>query len=277
MRVTSLHIYPVKALGAVDVSASAVEPRGLAHDRRWMLVDAEGKFITQREHPKLARLKAAVTPEGLRITSDTEHIEVRRPTDAAPRLPVVLWKQGIEGHASDAAADAWFSAYLGLPCRLVYQGALQRPIANQWAPPGTIASYADGYPLLIVTEASLEDLNKRMGKRLPMNRFRPNVVVSGALPWAEDSWKTLRLGSVTVAAVKPCTRCVVTTTDQHSGARENNEPLDTLKKFRLLRQPGLTGVVFGQNAVPFAAGHISVGDSVEVLETREAPAFSGVG
>ncbi|MEZ0226887.1 MAG: MOSC domain-containing protein [Alphaproteobacteria bacterium] len=275
MKVESLHIYPVKGLRAIDLSQSALEPRGLTHDRRWMLVDAAGKFITQREQPKLATLGAEVTDRGLRISNDSGSITIARPAPSE-RLPVVLWKQSLEGHPATADADQWFSDFLGLPCRLVYQGDLPRPASEQYAP-GASVSYADGFPLLVTVTASLDDLNKRMPQPLPMNRFRPNIVISGAPAWAEDGWKKIRIGAVTLDIVKPCTRCVVTTTDQQTGAKDSNEPLNTLKTFRLLRQPGLTGVVFGQNAVPAVTGTVKVGDAVEVIETQAPPAFISVG
>ncbi|TAL39546.1 MAG: MOSC domain-containing protein [Alphaproteobacteria bacterium] len=275
MKVESLHIYPVKGLRAVGLDAAAVEPRGLAHDRRWMLVDATGKFITQREQPKLATLKADVTDGSLRLSGEHGSITVPQPGAGAERLPVILWKQNIEGYVAAPEASAWFSDFLGTPCRLVWQGDLPRPTSEQYAP-GHQASYADGFPLLVTVTASLDDLNRRMPQALPMNRFRPNIVISGAAPWAEDGWKKIRIGAVTLDIVKPCTRCVVTTTDQQTGAKDGNEPLNTLKTFRLLRQPGLTGVVFGQNAVPVVTGTVKVGDAVEVLETQTPPVFVAV-
>lgn len=276
MKVASLHIYPVKGLRAIDLHESVLEPRGLRYDRRWMLVDEAGKFITQREQPKLATLSADITSNGIYINGATGSIAVTHPNEGAERLPVTLWKQSIEGYRTTPEADQWFSDFLGIPCRLVWQGDLPRPTSAQYAP-GHQASYADGFPLLVTVTASLDDLNKRMPQPLPMNRFRPNIVITGAPAWAEDSWKKIRIGSVTLDIVKPCTRCVVTTTDQHTGAKEGNEPLNTLKTFRLLRSPALTGVVFGQNAVPAVTGTVKVGDAVEILETQAPPVFAAVG
>jgi uncharacterized protein len=275
MRVDSLLIYPVKGLRAVDLDAAALEPRGLAHDRRWMLVDEAGKFITQREQPKLARLNAEITDDGLRLSGDHGSITVSQPGVDAARLPVILWKQNIEGYAAAPEASAWLSEFLGAPCRLVWQGGLPRATSEQYAPGGTV-SYADGFPLLVTVTASLDDLNRRMPQPLPMNRFRPNIVISGAPAWAEDGWRKLRIGAVTLDIVKPCTRCVVTTTHQQTGAKEGNEPLNTLKTFRLLRSPSLTGVVFGQNAVPVVTGTVKVGDTVKVLETQAPPVFTAI-
>jgi uncharacterized protein len=274
LRVLSLHIYPVKALRGIDLAESAAEGRGLALDRRWMLVDGNGRFISQREHPKLAAVTAAPETDGLRLAYGTSEIRVPLPPTAAMRLPVTLWKQGIEGYAAAAEADDWFSGIIGMPCRLVYQGGLPRPVATQYAPAGAEASYADGFPLLVTLKESLDDLNSRMAAPLPMNRFRPNIVIEGAPAWSEDGWKRLRIGAVVLDLVKPCTRCVVTTTDQQSGERQGSEPLHTLKQFRFMRAPGLAGVAFGQNALVVAAGRLRQGDPVEILETQAPPAFA---
>lgn len=277
MRVASLHIYPVKGCRAVDLSEAAVERRGLAHDRRWMIVDGNGKFISQREQPKLATIVTAIENGNLVLAHDGGKITVNTPSPDADRLPVTLWKQQIEGFTAGSDADGWLSGYLGIPCRLVYQGGLPRGVSPQYAPEGTMASYADGFPLLITVTASLDDLNKRMPSPLPMNRFRPNIVIKGAPAWAEDSWKKLRIGAIDIDISKPCTRCVVTTIDQQTGAKDSNEPLKTLKDFRLLRTPALTGVVFGQNAVPLATGSIKTGDTVQILESQTPPVFAAVG
>lgn len=274
MKIESLHIYPVKGLRGIDMKTSVLELRGLAHDRRWMLVDAQGKFMSQREQPRMALLNADIVPEGLRLSDGANAITVTTPGQQAERLAVTLWKQSIEGYLAAREVNDWLSQFLGQPCRLVYQGGLPRQVSRDYAPEDTHASYADGFPLLITNTASLDDLNRRMGKTIPMNRFRPSITVSGARPWAEDRWKKLRVANVTLDIVKPCLRCIVTTTDQQSGFRDGNEPLATLKAFRLLRQPGLTGVVFGQNAIPLKEGVLSVGDAVEVVETQTPPAFA---
>lgn len=272
MEISALYIYPVKGLRAVALQEAEVTPRGLRHDRRWMLVDAGGKFITQREQPKLAALSAGITPAGLRITGGGKSIDISEPLAGAPRLPVKLWKQDIEGYAASGEADAWFSDYLGLSCRLVFQGELPRAASEKYAP-GAEVSYADGFPVLVTVTESLDDLNAQMPAPLAMDRFRPNIVVTGASAWAEDGWKKLRAGDVMFDIVKPCTRCVVTTTDQQTGEKASNEPLNTLKTFRLLRTPDLTGVVFGQNAVPLCGGIVKKGDIVTVVATQAPPAF----
>ncbi len=273
MIVASLHIYPVKGCRAVDLTEAALEQRGLAHDRRWMIVDANGKFITQREQPKLATIRAEIEAGELVLSHAGGDICVKPPSPDAPRLPVTLWKQQIEGYAAGEVSDKWLSDFLGLPCRLVWQGDLPRAVSTQYAPEGSMTGYADGFPLLVTTTASLDDLNRRLPAPLPMNRFRPNIVIEGAQAWEEDGWKKIRIGSTDIDISKPCTRCVVTTTDQQTGAKESNEPLKTLKDFRLLRTPALTGVVFGQNATPLGREILKTGDNVAILESQTPPAF----
>lgn len=278
MRVDSLHIYPVKGCRAVDLAEAAIERRGLAHDRRWMLLDENGKFISQREQPKLATIETGIDDAQLILSAaGAGSIRVPLPAEDADKVKAVLWKQDVEGYSGGAEADRWLGEYLGAPCRLVWQGGLPREVSPKYSEPGTQASYADGFPLLITATSSLKDLNNRMPAPLPMNRFRPNIVIGNSAAWEEDGWKKIRIGGIEIDISKPCTRCVVTTTDQQTGAKDSPEPLKTLKGFRLLRTPDLTGVVFGQNAVPLCEGRIKTGDSVEILATQEPPAFAGVG
>ncbi|MCE9507620.1 MAG: MOSC domain-containing protein [Alphaproteobacteria bacterium] len=274
MQVKSLHIYPVKAMQAIDMIEAPVETRGLSHDRRWMLVDANGRFISQREQPKLAQVKVRLSPAGLFLSAPEQpEIFIATPdTNSAP-LPVTIWKDNVQAYPAAGEAQRWCSDFLGIPCRLVYQGDGPRAVSPAWGKPGDENSFADSAPLLITTTASLAGLNRRMGKTIPMDRFRPNIVIDCDEAWAEDIWHTIRIGGVELELIKPCTRCAVTTTDQETGARPDNEPLATLKTFRLIRQPHLTGVVFGQNAVARKTGMIKAGDTVEILSTRPAPDY----
>lgn len=260
MRVHSLHIYPVKAVHAIDLSESLMDLGGLAHDRRWMLVDTNGRFISQRECPKLAQVRARLTPEGLIVSAPQQKdILIGMPEQEASALSVTLWKRNMEACGAADAARRWFGAFLGIECRLVHQSAPE--------------SFADSSPVLVTTTASLKDLSHRMGADIPMNRFRPNIVIDHDEPWAEDRWKNIRIGGVKLEIVKPCTRCVVTTIDQETGEKTGAEPLATLKKFRMIRQPGLTGVVFGQYAAPCQSGTIKVGDKVDILSTQPIPCY----
>ncbi len=271
LKVASLHIYPIKGIHAVNLQEAAVEKRGLLHDRRWMVVDATGKFITQRENPKLATLSADITAAGLLLKTAQAAITAKTPDTQGQTLPVRVWKTEVDAYPAAADVNAWLSDYLGSPVTLVFQGEAHRAISKDWSREGDETSFADDFPLLIANTASLDDLNRRMQKPLPMNRFRPNIVVDTKTPWAEDTWKRIRIGEVEIDIVKPCVRCIVTTTDQESGTRDGAEPLATLKTFRLSKQQGLTGVLFAQNAIPRVFGTIRAGDTVEVLETQNPP------
>ncbi|MGH9412134.1 MAG: MOSC domain-containing protein [Terriglobales bacterium] len=268
MKVEALHIYPVKGLRGVDLRESPMEWRGLAHDRRWMLVDAHGMFISQREEPRLARLRPELCAGGLQVGDGASTICIPTPEADAERLPVTLWGEALEGYRATSEADEWFSRFLGKRCRLVYQGDLPRPVPRKYAPEDRHVSFVDALPVLITTMESLGDLNRRMEKPLPMNRFRPSLVVSGAEAWSEDSWKMLCIGKLLLSIAKPCLRCAVTTTDQQTGVRDGREPLATLGKFRRVDQASGSGVAFGQYAVPLAEGAVAVGEEVAVVEAQ---------
>ncbi|MGC9535778.1 MOSC domain-containing protein [Streptomyces sp. UG1] len=267
----SIHVHPVKACRGTAHSEAAVEPWGLAGDRRWMLIDDGGKVVTQRQQPRLALAAAEPLPGGgVRLTAPgMDPLTVPVPGSAGT-MPVELFRDKVEAVlAEDDAAHVWYSTYLGLRARLVYMAdpGSCRPVDPEYALPGETVSFADGYPLLLTTTASLDALNSLIAQGdhahegpLPMNRFRPNVVVSGTAAWAEDDWSRISIGEVTFRAAKKCGRCVVTTTDQTTAER-GREPLLTLGRHRRLGGR----LLFGQNLVPLSTGTIRVGDPVAVL------------
>jgi len=266
---TSVHIYPLKGCRAVDLGESAVEPWGLAGDRRWLLVDSDFRFVSQREHPALARLVIRYGP-GADITASSDGyppVRFAAPGGESPELlKVTVWRSTVLAAAAGPAADAWFSAYLGEPVRLVYlDDPTRRAVDPEFAAAGDTVSFADGYPLLLTSAGSLDQLGEWLtaagDQPVPMNRFRPNVVVTGYGPWAEDRWRRVRIGSVSFRVAKPCGRCVVTTTDQATGAR-GAQPLRMLGARRRFGK----NLVFGQNIIPDSPGVIRVGDPVEVTE-----------
>ncbi len=264
----SVHIYPLKGCRAVDLQVSVVEPWGLAGDRRWLLVDSDSQFITQRKHPALARLVVRYGP-GADITVSSDGYPAARvpaPDGFAELLKVTVWRSMVLAAAAGAEADAWFSAYLGEPVRLVYlDDPTRRAVDPRFSRDGDVVSFADGYPLLLTSTGSLDQLGEWLtaagDQPVPMNRFRPNVVVTGCEPWAEDRWRRIRIGSVSFRVAKPCGRCVVTTTDQTTGER-GTQPLRILAARRRLDK----NVVFGQNLIPDSPGLIRAGDPVEVTE-----------
>ncbi|TGB07701.1 MOSC N-terminal beta barrel domain-containing protein [Streptomyces sp. MZ04] len=267
----SIHFYPLKAVGGHAPREAAVEPWGLAGDRRWVLVDSEGRIVTQRPHPRLALAAAELLPGGgIRVSAPgRERLTVAVPP-AGETVTVEIWRDKVEGVPADAAAHAWFSAYLDVDVRLVHldDPATRRPIDPQYGKDGETVTFADGYPLLLTTLSSLDALNSLIAQGdhsdegpLPMNRFRPNVVVDGTAPWAEDDWSRVAIGDVTFRVAKKCGRCVVTTTDQRTSER-GKEPLRTLAKHRRFGDQ----LVFGQNLVPESTGTVRIGDPFTVVE-----------
>jgi uncharacterized protein YcbX len=285
-RLTSIQIYPLKGGRAVDLAESVVEPWGLAGDRRWLVVDSDGRFVSQREEPALARVIAAFPAAGtdqatrgprpasaLTLSADgSPPLAVRVPSaaDPAEMVPVTVWKSEICAAAAGKEADEWLSDFLGRTVRLVYlDDPTRRQVDQDYGAPDDRVSFADGYPLLLTSTGSLGELGRWLTgdshPPVPMNRFRPNVVVAGAPPWSEDSWRRIRIGSVTFRVVKPCGRCQVTTIDQAT-AQRGRQPLAMLGRRRRFGQQ----LVFGQNMIPDAGGSIRVGDPVQVLERSRA-------
>jgi uncharacterized protein YcbX len=269
--VYALHVYPVKGCRGIPVSSAEVDALGLVGDRRFLITDPTGKFLTQRSHPVMARIGTALTPDQLTLTfADRPSLTVRRAPDPAARpITVEVWSStGLQAEDCGDQAAAWLTALLSTPVRLARIGsAFHRPVKPSKARPGDAVSFADGYPLLLTGTASLDDLNDRLIAQgespVPMDRFRPNLVVQGAVPFAEDHWPRVRVGTVVLRAAGDCVRCPVVTTDQETAER-SPEPLRTLARYR--RQPEGQSVIFGQNLIHESkSGIIRVGDVVELL------------
>lgn len=260
---SSLHVYPLKGAGGFSPGAWEVDDRGFRYDRRWMLVDPAGDFITQREEARLALVRTRIEPPHLLLDAPgMPEIRLALAPMGGRAMTVQVWGQQVEAWLPDTSADQWISAFLARPCGIAYMPEdSTRPIDSDYAAPWREVSFADGFPFLVISQASLDDLNERLPVPLPMNRFRPNLVVLGTAPFAEDQWRRVRIGRLHLDLVKPCDRCVVTTTDQETAAR-NQEPLHTLATYR--RSEGK--VLFGQNAIHDATGQLAVGEVVEVLE-----------
>jgi uncharacterized protein YcbX len=261
---SNLTYYPIKACRGFDITESRVEYMGLANDRRMMAVTTEGEFLTQREHPKLALINPVLGNNSVTLSApnfDSIQFEIQK---SGIPVYVNIWKsKGVQAIDQGDEAAGWFSDWLGVSVRLVH---VDEKFKRKLNPDFAVSAedhtgFADGYPILIISEASLQDLNSRLDSPLPMNRFRPNIVVKGCEPYAEDTWKRIRIGDVEMALVKPCPRCEVTTIDKETLAR-NKEPLKTLGKYR--RQKG--GVMFGMNVIPLNEGKIKVGMPVEGIE-----------
>lgn len=263
MRLSGLYAYPLKSGRAVPLGRAEVVRTGLRDDRRWMVVDARDRFRSQREDPRLGRITPALHGERLRLSAPgLPDLDLPRRPTPGQEVPVTVWDDAVTAWSCGRAADAWIGRVLGDGHRLVVfppNGA--RQVDPTYARTGDRVAFADGYPFHLIGHASLDDLNHHMGAPLEMVRFRPNLVVSGAAPYAEDGWARIRIGEVAFRVVKPCARCVVPTL--HLDTLEPGpEPLRTLERTR--RRGGK--VVFGQNLLHDGGGTLRVGDAVEVLE-----------
>jgi uncharacterized protein YcbX len=262
IRLSAIHLYPVKGIGGVTAAQAKVEPEGLRHDRRWMIVDDQDNFLSQRSHPRLALLTGSFDGHKLELAAPGQDPLSLDIPDGRRRITVTVWRDRVDAAATRGDADEWISRYLGQSCRLAYMDEIcLRPISSSRGRPGESVSFADGYPCLLISAASLADLNSRLETPLPMDRFRPNLVVDGCDAFAEDGWQKLAIGETVYRFAGLCARCSVTTVDQQSGTRESKEPLRTLATYR----QGEGGVVFGVNLVPEKTGAIALGDKVVVL------------
>ena len=260
LTLSSLRVYPVKSMRGHEVAQAEVGACGFTDDRRFMVVGSDGRFLTQRTRPALARVVPSFEGESLVLrVGERAPLEVARRPDG-PRREVEVWRDRVQAISTGSEAAAWLSDVLGEPAELVWMpDDVVRAVDADYAPEGGQVSFADGYPFLLASTASLAELARR-GVDVPMTRFRPNLVVDGAAPFAEDQWKAVRVGGVRFRLVKPCARCVVTTTDQESGVVTGPEPLRTLATFRKQE----SGVMFAVNVVHEGRGLLRRGDAVEI-------------
>lgn len=261
LSLSGIYIYPIKSLAGISLQSSFVEERGLKFDRRWVLVNESNLFFTQREFPEMALIKVTIGENGLHVQHKTKNVELLTvPFDFEhkEKSNVVIWNDTVTGEFYNNQIDQWFSDMLNIKCRLVKMPESTRRVVDKTYAKNKIVSFADGYPFLIIGQSSLDDLNSKMGAPLPMNRFRPNLVFTGGKPYEEDNWKTFNIGKVKFRAVKPCARCVITTTDQETAQRAH-EPLLTLSKYRKVDNK----VLFGMNLVCESVGQVNVGDIIE--------------
>ncbi len=258
---SQINVFPVKSAGGFSVDSWPLDEFGLQFDRRWAVIDSSGVTLTQRDYAAMALVRTSVRDEALRLEAPGMPL-LRLPlgSNGGSRLPVRIWKDVCEAERSGPEADTWWSAYLGEPCHMIRMpDETMRP-----AGAGRVA-FADAYPFLILSEASVAELNRRLERPVPMNRFRPTLVVSGVEPHAEDTWAALRIGSEAFVIDRSCDSCVVTTIDQATAARSSTEPLRTLASYR--RAPD-GRVLFGRYARHLTRGRATVGAAVVPEGTR---------
>lgn len=261
LTLTEIWIYPIKSLGGIRLTKAPVFEKGLAYDRRWMLVDEEGVFLTQRVYPEMALLKLTMDNEQLTIVhslNKKSHIISLHPRTRNEQKEVTIWDDTVKAFEVSTETSLWFSEILSMTCKLVFFPEENvRTVDPQYALNDENVSLADGYPFLIIGEASLADLNSKMESPLPMNRFRPNFVFSGGQPFEEDHWKEFTIGSNRFLGVKPCSRCVLTTVDQETAVK-GTEPLRTLATYRKWNNK----IFFGQNLLAIDHTFVQEGDRI---------------
>ncbi|HFD4652302.1 TPA: MOSC N-terminal beta barrel domain-containing protein [Vibrio parahaemolyticus] len=262
---SKINVFPVKSVGGVSLSSAWVEKQGLSFDRRFMIAKADGSMITARKYPQMVTVKSALLADGVVFSSlGMEPLKIRYQDFKMQETPATVWKDTFTAYTTTDDADDWFSQVLGQRVELLFSGEQSNRVRESL---GQNVSFADGYPVLVISQASLEELNKRSSEQHSMDQFRTNLVVSDTKPFEEDSWKRIRIGEVEFESLKPCERCILTTINTQRGTfRESKEPLKTLQQFRANERGG---VFFGQNLVARNEGIIRQGDKVEVLEYKE--------
>lgn len=261
MILSALRIYPIKSTAGLERAFVDVHARGLEHDRRWMIVDDEGRFLTGRDISRLVLIRAEPEAAGLRLTAPGKsELCVAIPGDGAARLVVTVWDDAVDAACADASVNSWLSEFLQRPVRLVMMDERSlRAVSLQPPTAPASVSFADGYPLLAISQSAVDSLNEKLSLPISVHRFRPNLVIGNCPPHAEDSWRRVRIGEVEFEAVKTCVRCVFTTVDPVLGVRDpSGEPLKTLKNYRRSER----GITFGMNLIARGSGRISVGDAV---------------
>lgn len=260
--VSEIWIYPVKSMGGIALTSARVLRKGIEHDRRWMLIDQDNTFLTQRAHAAMALFKCVPVTDGLSITHGKESIPLPFTYLNSP-IQATVWDDTVLVHEVSKELSQWVSVRLGIECRLVsFPEENSRPVDPRYAINDEQVSLSDGYPLLVIGQSSLDDINKRLKEAVPMNRFRPNIVFTGGEPFEEDGWSAFHIQDTVLTGVKPCARCVMTTVDQET-AMKGKEPLATLATFRRKEN---NKIYVGQNLLVAKEGTINIGDEINFEE-----------
>lgn len=258
---SNIYIYPVKSLTGIRLASWPVSETGFKYDRQWMLIDTENQFLSQRRFPRMALIKTAIANTKLVLSAPgMSALSIELEPWQGDTINSTIWHDQVDTIAVSAEADEWFSHFLGMTCRLVYQpSTVIRPVNPNFAHPTDRTALSDGFPFLLVSEESLAALNQAMDVEIPITRFRPNLVVSGCDSYAEDAWRQISIGSIRFRLPKPCSRCSVPTIDPET-AETGKEPLTTLNRLRKWENK----VYFGQNALHDSLGVLSVGDRITI-------------
>lgn len=272
MQVTGLNIHPLKSGRAIPQTAVTVNLDGLAGDRRFMVAEPDGHFITQRELQSLAQVEAKHIDGGVHLRMNGNELSVRFDPDR--RLDVRVWSSNVNAAVADDIANDTLSGWFGRPVKLVHMDEeAERFVGAEWVGTAAPVGFADGFPILITTTGSLADLNRTLVEKgqqpVGMERFRTNILIDCDEPWAEDLWESLEIAGIVFDLVKPCARCIMTTQDQTTGERIGGNPIQGLSEKRMSADRRVPGVLFGWNAVPRGEGAVKLGDVAKVLRRRE--------
>ncbi|WP_295769331.1 MOSC N-terminal beta barrel domain-containing protein [uncultured Mucilaginibacter sp.] len=270
-RISQLYIYPIKSLGGIALQQSNLTSRGLEFDRRWMLIDDQLQFLSQRKYPQMCLFDVSLKADGLHVTHKPsgDCLIIPYSPQTTEEVNLQVWDDLCSGTYVCEEADAWFTEHLEIKCRLVYMADSQtRQVDERYASPRHITSFADGFPMLLVSEASLIDLNGRLNKKIDINRFRPNIVITDTEAYFEDILRHFSVEHINFYGVKPCARCVMINVDS-STAITGPEPLKTLASYRKVNKK----VMFGQNLIHNGTGVIKVGDELFEHKLGEGPNF----
>lgn len=275
--VSDLYIYPIKSTMGISLPHADIDELGLAFDRRFVISDNSGQFITARTEPTLCLVKSTLTEKGISLSApNMPTLTLSYDNFSSQYQNVTVWGDEIAGQFCSTAASSWFSSYLQRPCQLLYFGQASSRVKNTNLDDARRVAFADGYPLLLISQASLDELNQRLSvanqQTVTMAQFRPNIVVDNCLPFAEDSWQQIRIGDIEFQVSKPCERCIFTTINPENGIKNaEQQPLSTLKTYR---QTNNGEVLFGQNLIPLNSGSIKHGDKLTVSKSKHTPIFN---
>jgi uncharacterized protein len=269
LQVSHLFIYPIKSLGGIAMQTAEITNTGFKHDRRWMLVDDQYMFLTQRNHPQMALLQTGENKDGIYVfhKQNPLHSVLLPPVNEySKKVSVTVWDDVCAALEADEEINTWFSDMLHISCKLVYMpDDTKRLVDKKYAANDEITSFSDGYPILMIGQSSLDNLNEKLKEALPMNRFRPNIVFTGGYAHIEDEMAVFEINALHFSGVKPCARCVMTTINQQT-AESGKEPLKTLAGYRMKNNK----IYFGQNVLQQLNGFINIGDEIRILK-QQAP------
>ncbi|MEI1250580.1 MOSC domain-containing protein [Rhizobium aouanii] len=273
MLLSDLFIYPLKSARGIALPAADIDAYGLPGDRRAMITDAQGHFITQRELPDLARIEVRPESGAFRLLMQGKTDISVAPPQPEARMDVIVWKSAVNAAVADPESNRQLSEWLGREVRLVFFDGQARRTANaEWAGEATPVTFTDGYQILVTTTGSLKALNADLAAHgegsVGMERFRPNIVIDTDEAWAEDRWAAIEIAGIRFDLVKPCSRCIMTTQDQLTGSREGPNPMPAMGRIRMSADRRVPGPLFGWNVTPRGSGRITIGDTVRIVEER---------